>query len=133
MLQNFQKELEAELRNQNSWNAAEDTRSVIAVLLLIHDFSFNKTDRNRSIMATVEADAGLYLGTHQPDQSEDNFYKKFTAQVDTIKANRGSAGLHKVVYKKHMMALRDRDLDTAELLAAMIPAEKLALENRLKK
>ena len=69
---------------------------------------------NSIIMATVEADAGLYLGTHQLDQSEDDFYKKFTAQVDTIKANRGSAGLHKVVYKKHMMALRDRDLVTID-------------------
>ena len=133
VLQHCSKEIEAELRNQDSCKAAEDARSVIAILLLIRDFSFNKTYRKRSIMATVESDADLYLGMQQPGQSTDDFYKTFTAQLDTINANGGSAGFHKGVYNKHMMALRDRDLDTAELLAAMIPAEKLALENRLKK
>ena len=63
MLQHFPKELEVELRNQDSWKAVEDARSVIAILLLIRDLSFNKTDNKRSIMTTVEADAGLYLGT----------------------------------------------------------------------
>ena len=51
-------------------------------MLLIRDLSFNRTDRKRSIMATVEADADLYLDMQQPDQSTDDFYKTFTAQVD---------------------------------------------------
>ena len=37
-------------------------RSVIAILLLIRDLSFNKTDRKRIIMATVEADTDMYFG-----------------------------------------------------------------------
>ena len=45
-------------------------------------------------MATVEADADLYLDTQRPDQSTDEFYKTFNAQVDTINTNRGSAGFH---------------------------------------
>ena len=84
-------------------------------------------------MATVEADADLYLGTQRLDQSTDKFYKMFTAQVDTINANGGSAGFHNGVYNKHMLALWDRDLFTADSLAAMIPAEKTALEKRLQK
>ena len=75
-------------------------------------------------MATVEADAGLYLGTQRPDQSTDDFYKTFTAQVDTINANRVSTGFHNGVYKKHMLALWDRDFVTTNLLAEMSPAEK---------
>ena len=51
-------------------------------------------DRRRSIMATVEADADLYIGTQRPDQSTDKFYKRFTTQVDTINTNGGSAGFH---------------------------------------
>ena len=69
-------------------------RIIIAILLLIWYLSFNKTDRKRSIMATVEADADLYLGTQRPDQSTHDFYKTFTAQVITINANRESAGFH---------------------------------------
>ena len=56
--------------------------------------SFNKIDRKRSIMATVEADADLYIGTQCPDQSTDNFYKTFTTQVDTINTNGEIAGFH---------------------------------------
>ena len=51
--------------------------------------------------------------------------------VDTINANRGRAGSHNGVYNRRMIALWDRDLVTADSLAAMIPAKKLALENRL--
>ena len=75
MLQYCPKEIEAELRNHDSWKTAEDARSVIAILILIRVLSLNKTDRKRSIMATREADADLYLGTHWPDQSTDEFYK----------------------------------------------------------
>ena len=94
VLQHCPKEIKAYLRNQYSWNTEEDARRVIVILLLIQDLSFNKTDRKRSIMATVEAEADLYLGTQRPDQSTDEFYKTFTAQVDTINANGGDAGFH---------------------------------------
>ena len=69
-------------------------RSVIAILLLIWDLYFNKTDMKRSIMATVEADTDLYIDTQRPDQSTEELYKTFNVQVDTINTNRGSAGFH---------------------------------------
>ena len=116
VLQHCPTDLEAELRNQDSWKTAENARSIIAILILIWDLSFNKADRKRSIKATVEADADLYLGMQRPDQRTDEFYKTFTAQVDTIKANRGSPGFHNGVYNKHMLALWDRDLVTTDLL-----------------
>ena len=122
VLQHCPKELNTELQKQDSWKAAKDERSVIAILLPIHDLSFNKTNRKRSIMATMEADADLYLSMQRPDQSTEEFYKTFTVQVETINANGGSAELHKGVRNKHMMALTYTDLVTANLLAAMIPA-----------
>ena len=132
VLQYFPKELEAELQNQDYWKTAEEARSVIVILLLIWYLSLNKMDRKSSIMATVEADADLYLGTQRPYQITDEFYKTFTAQVDTINVNGGSAGFHSGVYNKHMLVLWDRDLVTADSLKAMIPAEKTALENCLR-
>ena len=69
-------------------------RSVITIQDLIQDLSSNKTNTKRSIMATVEADADLYLGMQRPDQSTDDFYKTVPAQVETINANGGSAGFH---------------------------------------
>ena len=84
-------------------------------------------------MATVEADADMYLGTQRPDQSMDEFYKTFTTQVDKMNANRGSAGSHNGMYNKHMLVLWDRDLVTANSIAAMSPAEKSSLDNRLQK
>ena len=81
----------------------------------------------------MEADADLYLGTQRLDQSMDEFYKTFTAHLDTIDSNVGRAGFHNGVYNKHMLALWDRDLVTADSLGAMNPAEKTALENFLQK
>ena len=45
----------------------------MAILLLIWDLSFTKMDRKKSIIATVEADADLYIGTQRPDQSTEEF------------------------------------------------------------
>ena len=73
VLQHCSKELEAELHNQDSWKTSGDAMSVISTLPLIQDLYFKKTDRKRSIMATLEADADLYLGMQRPDQSTDNF------------------------------------------------------------
>ena len=133
VLQHCPKELEAELHNHDSWNTAEDTRSVIEILLLIQDLSLNKMDRTRSIMPNVEAGTDLYLGTQRPDHSTDEFYKTFTAQVDVINAKGEITGFHNFVYNKDMLALWDRDLVTVNSLAAMSPAEKMAIENRLQK
>ena len=127
VLQHCLKELKAELLNQDSWNTEDEARGVIAILILIRDLSFNKTDRKRSILATVETYADLYLGSQRLDQSTDEFYNTFTAQVDTVNANRGSAWFHNGVYNKHRLDLWDRYLVTADSLAAMSPAEKTAL------
>ena len=108
-------------------------RSNIAILIFIQDLSVNKTDRKRIIMANVEDDAGLYLSTQRPDHSTDEFYKTFTAQVDIINVKGESAGFHNCVYNKDMLALWDRDLVTVNSLAAMSPAEKMAIKNRLQK
>ena len=78
-------------------------------------------------MATMDADADLYLGIQRPYQSIDNLYETFTVQVDTINANRGRAGSHNGVYNRRMIALWDRDLVTADSLTAMSPAGKLTL------
>ena len=75
------------MRNQDFWKIEEDARSVITIILLIRYLPFNKTDKKRRIMVTVEANADLYLGMQRPDQSTDEFYKTFTAHVETINVN----------------------------------------------
>ena len=65
VLQHCPAELEAELKNQDAWGDVEDTRSVVRLLTLIRYLQYNKTDRKRSIMATVEADFELFAGCPQ--------------------------------------------------------------------
>ena len=62
VLQHCPAELEADLKNQDAWEEVEDTRSVVRLLTLIRDLQYNKTDRKRSIIATVEADFELFAG-----------------------------------------------------------------------
>ena len=60
MLQHCPDELETELRNQEAWVDIDAAQSVVDLLILIRDLQYNKTDRKRSIMATVQADFDLY-------------------------------------------------------------------------
>ena len=53
--------------------------NVVALLVLIRDLQYNKTDRKRSIMATVEADFGLYSCAQEKNQSTDDYYKMFAS------------------------------------------------------
>ena len=55
VLQHYPDELETELRNQEAWAAIDAARNIVALLVLIRDLQHNKTNRKRSIMATVEA------------------------------------------------------------------------------
>ena len=52
----------AKLKKQGAWGEVEDTRSVVRLLTLIRDLQYNKTNRKRSIMATVEAEFDLFSG-----------------------------------------------------------------------
>ena len=58
-------------------------RSVVRLLTLVRDLQYNKTDRKRSIMATVVADFELFTGCQKKIQSTDAYYKVFTSTVDT--------------------------------------------------
>ena len=119
VLQHCPPELEAELRNQDAWTDIDDKRSVVGLLILIRDLQYNKTNRKRSIMATVEANFELYAGYQKKNQSIDDYYKVFTSTVDTINANGGQAGFHPVVFKKHKETVMARESHTGETLARL--------------
>ena len=73
----------------------DDARSVVRLLILIRDLQYNKSDRKRSIMATVEADFDLYSGA-QRGKMTDEYYKIFASTMDTINTNGGNAGVHPI-------------------------------------
>ena len=87
MLQHCPDEMEAELRNQEAWAAINSARNVVALLILIQDLQYNKTNRKKSIMATVQANFDLYTCLQESNQSIDGYYKVFTSTVDTINVN----------------------------------------------
>ena len=100
MLQHCPDELETELRNQDAWAAINAARNVVALLILIRDLQYNKSDRKRSIIASVQADFDLYTCAQESSQSTEDYYKVFTSTVDTINANGGQAGLHPAVCQR---------------------------------
>ena len=80
------------MKNQDAWGEVENKRSVVRLLTLIQDLQYNKTDRNRSIIATVEADFELFARFQKKNQLTDAYYKVFTATVDTINVKGGMPG-----------------------------------------
>ena len=75
VLQHCPDELEAELRNQEAWEAIDKKRNVVALLILIRDLQYNKNDRKKSIMALVQADFDLYTCSQEKHQSTEDYYK----------------------------------------------------------
>ena len=110
VLQHCPDELQAELKNQKVWVAIDDTRSVVRLLVLIRDLQYNKSDKKRSIMATVKTDFNLYACA-QERVTTDKYYMIVTSTVDTINDNGGNAGLHPSVFKKYFQPLKDRAVE----------------------
>ena len=118
VLQHSPLELEAELRNSDSWSTTENKRSVVKLLLMIRDITHHKRERKQTVMEAAESDADLYLTSQGKTDSIDNFYKVFTAQVNTIKAHGGQAGFQPAVFAKHLAALRvSRSIDDMAMAA----------------
>ena len=126
VLQHCPDELETELRNQEAWAAIDAKRDVVALLVLIRDLQYNKTDRKRSIMATVEADFDLFSCSQEKNQSTDDYYKVFASCVDTINANGGQAGLHPAVFLRHQEAAIKKECDANNIDAVTldVPAKE---------
>ena len=101
MLQHCPGELEAELKNQDAWGEVEDMRSIVRLFTLIRYLQYNKTDRKRSIMATVEADFKLFAGCQKKNQLTVAYYMVFMSIVNTINVNGGMAGWHPKLFKIH--------------------------------
>ena len=91
---------------------------------------YNKIDRKRSIMATVQDNFNLYICLQNGNQSTDDFYKVFTSTVDTINANGGQAGLHPSVYQRHLELIIAKDLVKSNTDVATLDD---AAKNTLKK
>ena len=83
-----------ELKNINSSPVTEDKRSVVMLLKMIRDISYNVKQRKKSIMLTVENDLELYPKYQELTQSTNEFYKVFNATTDTINAHGGQVGYH---------------------------------------
>ena len=134
VLQHCPDELETELRNQEAWAKIDAARSVVDLLILIRDLQYNKTDRKRSIMATVQANFDLYTCAQKANQSTDEYYKVFTSTVDTINANGGQAGLHPSVYQRHLKNVIAKDVRASNIdITALDDKPKKALQEKHEK
>ena len=80
------------------------------LLILIRNLQYNKSDRKRSVMATVEANFDLY-SCAQGGKTIYEYYKIFSSTVYTINTNRSNAGLHPSVFKKYFQPIKDRGVE----------------------
>ena len=112
----------------------ENTRSVVRLLTLIRDLQYNKTDRKRSIMATVEAYFELFAGCQKKNQSTDAYYKVFTSTVDTINANGGMAGWNPKLFKIHQEAtMAMQEMAIAQMDGPALAEERIRIKEEASK
>ena len=83
----------------------EGNQDVVALLKMIMDITHNKKERKESVVTIVASDVELYTIHQGSEESLDEYYKVFKAQIDTIDEHRGNAGYHPVVYALHLAAL----------------------------
>ena len=108
----------------------------MALLILIRDLQYNKNDRKKSIMVSVQANFDLYICSQEKNQSTEDYYKVFTSTVDTNNANGREAGLHPAVYKRHLIVTIAKECVSRNAVGgieALNDAEKEALEKKSEK
>ena len=124
VLSHCPKELETELRNNSKWEETESNQDMVALLLMIRDVTHNKKERKESVMTIVESDVELFTITQEANQTLDDYYKIFKAQVDTIDAHGGNAGHHPVVFQLHLAALLKKGGKTNDDYVAMSTSDQ---------
>ena len=108
----------------------------MALLILIRDLQYNKNNRKKSIVASVQADFDLYTCSQEKHQSTEDYYKVFTSTVDTIYANGGQARLHPAVYSRHLVAATTKECVSRNVtggVEGLTSAQKVELKKQFEK
>ena len=94
------------------------------MLVFIRNLHYDKSDRKRLIMTTVEANFDLYWCAHH-GRATDECYKIVVSFVDTINTNGGSAGLHSFVFKKYISPMKDKGMEKSQKDLSALTVDKL--------
>ena len=101
VLQYCPPELKTKLKNLACWEVAASDTNVVALLLIIRDVMHNKKERAQSTMGLAESSAALYTTIMKGNQTLDEYYRVFKAQIDTISAHGGNPGYHSGLVEGH--------------------------------
>ena len=120
VLQHCSPELKTELKNSAWWEEAATNTDIVALLLIIRDVMHNKKERAHNTMGLVENDVAMFTMPMESNDTLDDYYGVFKAQVDTIKAHGNNPGYHGVVYHEHYKVITvSKGYDTKEKLDAV--------------
>ena len=129
--------LETQLKTLSDWENISSDQDVVELLLLIRDVTHKHDETKQGTMALVESDLLLYLSHMKTGDDPDDFMRLFKAQVDTINAHGGQAGLHPRLLNEHYDELVEyhpkdaKDLTSEERLALTTQARKESCEEYL--
>jgi hypothetical protein len=71
--------------------------------VLVHDLQYNNTNSKRILMSTFDAKLDLQSCVQKSTHLMGDYYKVITLTVYTINANEEKAGVHLVVYGRHLV------------------------------
>ena len=95
-------EPKTELKNSARWEAATSNADVVALLLIIRDVMHNKKERAQSTIGLMESNVTLYTTILKGNNTLDEYYRMFKAQIDTIEAHGGNPGYCSALAQEHL-------------------------------
>ena len=74
----------------------------MSLLLIIRDVMHNKKERAQSTIGLMESDVTLYTTILKGNNTLDEYYRMFKAQIDTIEAHGGNPGYCSALAQEHL-------------------------------
>ena len=105
VLKHCPKDLEAELRNHTKSDTTELTQDAISLLGIIRDVTLNLKESRQCTMNFVKCDVKLKTTAQNSNETNDKYYKVFSARKDTVNAHSGEDGHQKLMFEDRLAAI----------------------------
>ena len=107
------------LGNHVDWDTAESGSNAIMLLDMLRDITHNLKEIKQGVMAPVERHVDMTYTHQKASETLEEYFRIFIARISSVNAHGGNSGYQKVLYNKHLVALKEERGITATTLSGM--------------
>ena len=89
VLQNCPPDVEAEIKDQSTWNFGKDKQNMVTLLRMIRDITHNMKESKQGVMAIVECVVKMNTTAQNSSETTEEYFNIFEAQRNTVDDHEG--------------------------------------------